>query len=182
MPYQAVTGLDSLGLDFAKFKQARDGYVARLNSIYMQNLENSGVKYVQGLASFTGPNRVQAEGSADVYEADHICIASGSAPRHSGFEGVDLCMDSNDFFTMDKLPESVCVIGGGYIGVELSQILHSLGSKVSLLVRSVPLQFLDQDMRDMLVNEMKQSGMDVRLQAPHEKVEKLPDGMLKVTL
>ena len=64
-------------------------------------------------------------------------------------------MSSDDFFTMEELPETVAVLGGGYIGVELAQILHSLGSKATLIVRSRPLRFLDQDILDLLLEEMK---------------------------
>ena len=55
-----------------------------------------------------------------VFKSDHILIASGSEPNAGIFEGAELCMSSDDFFTMEKLPESVAVIGGGYIGVELA--------------------------------------------------------------
>jgi glutathione reductase (NADPH) len=54
-------------------------------------------------------------------------------------------MNSDDFFMMEELPESAVVIGGGYIGIELAQILQALGVKTTLVVRSVMLRFLDED-------------------------------------
>ena len=126
--HQGVQGLSGLKLDYPFFKQARDAYVARLNGIYQKNLEGSGVKYIEGRAEFSGPKSVTVKETSEVYEAEHICIASGGAPKNDGFEGHEHCMNSNDFFAMDKIPKTVTVIGGGYIGVELAQILQGLGS------------------------------------------------------
>jgi len=55
-----------------------------------------------------------------VFTSDHILIASGSEPQPGSFEGADLCMDSDDFFSMEELPKSMVVLGGGYIGIELA--------------------------------------------------------------
>lgn len=82
-------------------------------------------------------------------------IASGSEPRAGNFEGAELCMSSDDFFAMETLPRDIVVLGGGYIGVELAQILQALGVETTLVVRSRPLKFLDQDMLDVLLTEMK---------------------------
>ena len=74
------------------------------------------------------------------------------------------------------------VLGGGYIGCEMAQILQALGVQVTLVVRSRPLQFLDRDILDLMLAEMKHSGMNVLLDSPHDKVEKLSDGQLRVSL
>ena len=94
-----------------------------MNSIYHTNLKGSNVEYVQGFAEFTAPNKVAVKGSDKVFSSDHILIASGSEPRNDGFPGAELCMTSDDFFAMEELPESIVVLGGGYIAVELAQIL-----------------------------------------------------------
>ena len=99
-----------------------------------------------------------------------------------GFEGADLCMNSDDIFAMEELPKDVVVLGAGYIAVEMAQILNSLGVKVTMLVRSSPLKFLDSDIVKILLDEMAQTGIDVRLKTPHTKVEKQSDGNLKVHL
>ena len=97
----------------------------RLNGIYMKNLDNDGIAYFKGLARFAEPTVVLA--NEEKLTADHILIASGSTPRHIPFPGDEYCMDSNDFFAMEQLPKSIVVVGGGYIAVELAQILNTLG-------------------------------------------------------
>jgi glutathione reductase (NADPH) len=129
-------------LDFAKFKEARDGYIKRLNTIYENNVAGSNVDYVRGMAKFVSPTSIQVEGKE--YSAKHILIASGATPAKDNFEGSELCMNSDGFFEMNTLPESVVVLGGGYIAVELGQMLAGLGVKdVTIVARSSLLKFLD---------------------------------------
>jgi glutathione reductase (NADPH) len=47
-------------------------------------------------------------------------IASGGAPEPGSFLGAELCINSNDIFALDELPDSITVIGGGYIGIEIA--------------------------------------------------------------
>jgi pyruvate/2-oxoglutarate dehydrogenase complex dihydrolipoamide dehydrogenase (E3) component len=51
---------------------------------------------------------------------------------------------------MEQLPKSIVVVGGGYIGVELSQILNSFSVKTTLIARSVLLSFIDRDVIEVL--------------------------------
>lgn len=51
--------------------------------------------------------------------APHILIASESMPEPGSFEGAEHCINSDDFFAMTKLPKSMVVIGGGYVGIEI---------------------------------------------------------------
>jgi pyruvate/2-oxoglutarate dehydrogenase complex dihydrolipoamide dehydrogenase (E3) component len=64
-------------------------------------------------------------------------------------------MNSNHVFELETLPESISVIGGGYIGIELAQILHSFGVKTTLIIRSIPLRFVDREVVEVLVHQMK---------------------------
>jgi len=83
---------------------------------------------------------------------------------------------------METLPEKCVVIGGGYIGVELAQILQAYGVKVTLVVRSIILRFVDRDIIDVLMENMVKLGIDLKLDSPHESVVKNEDGTLNVNL
>ena len=92
-------------------------------------------------------------------------------------------MTSDDFFDMDVLPESIVVIGGGYIGVELAQIMAAFGVRVTLVVRSIILRFCDRDIIDCLMENMRKLGVDIKLDSPHDSVVAVPeDGSLNVNL
>jgi len=138
-------------------------------------LANSGVTYTKGMASFVGPNQVSVSRTSqepEIYEGKNILIASGGAPEPGSFPGAELCMNSNDIFALEELPESLTVIGGGYIGIEIAQIMHALGVKVTVVIRSIPLRFVDREIVDMLIHQMKETGMEVKLHSPHASVTK----------
>lgn len=73
-------------------------------------------------------------------------------------------------------------IGGGYIGVEMAQILAALGVKTTLVVRSVILKQLDRDIVEELMANMKKLGLEIRLESPHKAVTQEPDGSLTLHL
>ena len=175
-----VGGTEGLTLDFPAFKAKRDAYVTRLNGIYKSNIGKQNIRYVEGTAEFVSDKVVKV--GEQSFTAEHIMIASGSAPEVGGFPGAEHCDNSDDFFQMEQLPERMVVIGGGYIGVELAQIMAAFGVKVTLVVRSVILRFIDRDIIELLVAQMTKLGVDVRLDSPHESVTKNADGSLTVKL
>ena len=127
-----VRGTDDMRIDFKHFKEQRDGYVKRLNDIYANNIKNSDIDLFKGTAAFVDKNTVKTS-EGELLTADHIIIASGSEPNLPKFPGYEHCWTSDDVFTMEELPESIVVLGGGYIGVEMSQIFQGLGVKTTVV-------------------------------------------------
>ena len=176
-----VMGTENLKVDFPTFKSRRDGYVKRLNGIYERNLENSKIDYFRGTASFVNQKEVETSEGVKL-TADHILIASGSYPATPQFPGGEHCWSSDDIFTMEELPESIVVLGGGYIAVEMAQIMTALGVKTTLIARNKILTLVDQDLIPILENSMKKLNLDARLKTPFKSVEKLENGMFQVNL
>ena len=180
-----VQGVDSLKLDFPAFKQQRDAYIKRLNAIHLSNLKAvPNIDYYEGFARFKSAHELEVTHGDEktVLTADHILIASGSEPARPKFEGVDLCMVSDDVFALETLPASLVVLGGGYIAVEMAQIMQAFGVKTTLVVRDVPLRHVDAEVVDLLVENMRKLGLEVRLKAPFEKVTREENGILTVHL
>lgn len=176
-----VEGTENLKLDFAHFKKQRDGYVKRLNGIYETNLAKQEVAYFTGTASFVDKNTIVTSEGAKL-TAPHILIASGSQPAKAPFEGAELCMNSDDIFTLEELPKSMVVLGGGYIGIEMAQIMQAFGVKTTLLARNQLLSYVDQDLIEILLDCMNKLGLDARVKSPFTGVSKLDNGMLRVAL
>ena len=110
-------------------------------------------------------------------------IASGSTPALPAFPGGEHCWSSDDIFTMEELPKSIVVIGGGYIGVEMSQIMKALGVKTTLIVRSELLRgHVDSELIPILMENMQKLHLDCRINTPFTGVEKLDNGMYRVNL
>lgn len=120
-------GIDAsqVKFDFKTLKQNRDAYITKLNGIYEGLLKNNNVEWIKGFASFKDTKTVVVGDQS--FTADHILLATGSTPQLLKFEGIEHCATSNEFFDLEEVPKKAIVMGGGYIGVELGQILHTMG-------------------------------------------------------
>ena len=105
-------------------------------------------------------------------------IATGSRVDKPSFEGGEHCWTSDDIFTMEELPKSMTVLGGGYIAVEMAQIMTGLGVDVTLVSRGKILKLVDQELMPVLLDSMEKYGTKAMLDTPFTSVEKLENGML----
>lgn len=169
---QAVRG----SFDFKAFKAKRDAYIERLNGIYDRNLGKDAIDVVSANASFVDAHTVTAAGKT--YTAERFLIATGGYPHVPECEGKDLGIDSDGYFNeLDTIPESVAIIGSGYIAVELAGVMNTLGSKVKVLVRSDRvLKFVDDDVRIAFTEEMAQQGIELVTGAKTDKLTKNSTG------
>ena len=131
--YGADYGLEHtnhIHFNFETLKDRREKYIHRLNGLYEKGLANNGVTLIRGWAKFVDAKTVVV--GEEAYTADHILLATGGRPRRLNIPGAEYGIDSNGVFELEKLPKSVAIIGGGYIGVELSGIFRSFGVQTDL--------------------------------------------------
>ncbi|MHB9032232.1 MAG: dihydrolipoyl dehydrogenase [Anaerolineae bacterium] len=109
-------------------------------------LDRAGVQTMMGTASFLRPNtlKVVSEGGEEHVEADNIIIATGSRTMQVPIPGLDgpSVIDHSGIMALKELPASLCVIGGGAIGLEYASLMVELGVKVTvveMLPRLAPL-------------------------------------------
>jgi len=112
-------------LNFKKLKENRDIYIEFLHSAYQRGLDSNNVEHIKGYGKIVDKNTVDVDGVE--YTADHILIATGGRPKRLNIPGAEYGIDSDGFFDLEELPESVAIIGGGYIGVEISGLLRTFG-------------------------------------------------------
>lgn len=166
-------------IDFARFKEKRDGYVARLNEIYRKNLEKDGVAIVTGSASFVAADTIEVDSRR--YSATHILIATGAASEKPDLPGVELGDCSYDFFQWPALPRSVVLIGGGYIAVELAGALHALGVETCLATRGDhPLRHFDAMLGYELARDYERRGLRLEKNFVTARASRDADGRLSV--
>ncbi|MDN6296203.1 MULTISPECIES: dihydrolipoyl dehydrogenase [Alkalibacterium] len=132
-------GLDYKGstLDFSKTQQWKNQEVVnKLTSGIEALLKKYKVKIIKGVANFSSKNRVSVVNGDEYfgYEFENAIIATGSSPIEiPGFEFNEDILDSTGLLNIDELPESLTIIGGGYIGMELAFAFSDLGSKVTVI-------------------------------------------------
>lgn len=157
--YGFATGV--LEHDWTKLVDNRETYIQRLNGIYARNLDKDSVEFIAGDAKFVGERRV-AVGEREL-EADHVVIATGGKPHWPDIPGAALGTDSDGFFGWRERPDSVAIVGSGYIACELAGVLNGLGAQVTLLLRKTHvLKDFDAMLGKTLIERMQEAGIDVQ--------------------
>ncbi len=135
----------------------------RLEGIYRNILKNNGVESFDQRARVVDPHTVElADGTRKT--AKHILIATGGRPVVPDFPGSELAITSNEIFHLEKLPESILIVGGGYIASEFAGIMNGMGVKTTQFYRGAQiLRGFDEEARGLICEEMRQNGIDVRL-------------------
>ncbi|MCI8810019.1 MAG: dihydrolipoyl dehydrogenase [Oscillibacter sp.] len=141
-------------------------------------LKMNKVKKVDGEASFTAPGKLsvkKADGSAEAMTADAIIVATGSVnavPPIPGIKENPNCIDSTGALSLESLPKSMVVIGGGVIGLELACAYAAFGTKITVVeAMDHMLPMLDGDLTKIGVAHMKKMGMEFHLECPVQSVE-----------
>lgn len=169
--------LELKGFSWPKLKANRDAYIRRLNDIYDRNVEKSSIEKIVGRASFVDSKTVEVNG--ELITADHIVIATGGYPAIPEIPGKEFGITSDGFFELEDLPKKVCVVGAGYIAVEMACILKSLGSDVTLSIRhDQALRTFDESIRTNLMRELEALGIRI-LRNSHVLAVSSSDGAIK---
>ena len=146
-------------------------------------LKLNKVKKVDGEAAFVGEKRIRVtkpDGSAEEMTADAIIVATGSVnavPPIPGIRENPNCIDSTGALSLEKLPESMVVIGGGVIGLELACAYAAFGTRITVVeAMDHMLPMLDGDLTAVGVAHMKKMGIAFALECPVQSVETSPVG------
>ncbi len=151
------------GFDWGVFRGKMHAELDRLEGIYRNILKNNGVETFDLRARLVDAHTVElADGTQ--HTARHILIAAGGRPVKPEVPGAELGITSNDIFHLETLPESILIVGGGYIACEFAGILNGLGVKVTQYYRGAQiLRGFDDEARGLVCEEMCQNGIDVHL-------------------
>ena len=165
-----------LNFDFATLRRNREAYIDRARSSYDGSFKRNGVDLIEGHAEFVDSHTVSVNG--ELIRAKHIVIATGAHPSIPNIPGAELGGSSDDVFAWEELPESVAILGAGYIAVELAGVLHTFGVKTDLFVRrDRPLRGFDSYIVEGLVKEMERTNLPLHTHKVPVKLEKTTDGI-----
>ncbi len=169
------------GHDWAQLKARRDAYVARLNGIYLANLEKRGVTLLRERAQLTASQSVAAGGRE--YRAPHIVIATGGHPLVPAIPGAELGITSDGFFELPARPAGVAIVGSGYVAVELAGVFSALGSHTTLVARGERLlRTFEPFLGEQLAEIMRDEGVELVTQAAPTALRRDAAGQLRLEL
>lgn len=169
---------ESVRVDWEKVQGFRTATIEKLTSGVRALMKANKISLVEGEARFTGAKSIEVAGKE--YSADKIIIAAGSSPVIPPIPGLkesSACMDSTACLALDHIPESLLVIGGGVIGLELGTVYRRYGTKVTVIEmapRLLPL--MDAELCELLKVKLQGEGMEIHTSTCVKSVEESPTG------
>jgi pyruvate/2-oxoglutarate dehydrogenase complex dihydrolipoamide dehydrogenase (E3) component len=172
---RAVTGT----IDVEQVFWWRDEVTDRLNDTWHADwIEGKGAELVRGEARVARPGVVVVDEREIEYE--NLVVATGSSPAVPPIEGLDSVgyWTNREAVWAEEAPESIVVLGGGPVGVELTQFFHRLGAHATIVEPSAHLLArIDSEAGELLRERFENEGIDVRVEARAERVEAVDSGV-----
>lgn len=169
-------------IDLAQTVVWKDGIVRRLNSGVSGLLKKAKVKMVAGWAKFRDGKTVEVETETglQVIRAENIVIATGSAPVELPFLPFGgSVISSTEALSLNAVPKTLVVVGGGYIGLELGTAIAKMGAQVTV-VEALPrvLPQYDAELTQPVVKRLGELGIKVLTGAKAKGLAKGGDALL----
>ena len=151
------------GFDWPAFRARLDAELDRLEAVYRAGLSGAGVTVHDCRAVVEDAHSVRLA-TGEVLRAKHILIATGGHPFVPDLAAGVEVLTSNDIFKLDSLPESVLIVGGGFIACEFACILNGLGVKVTQYYRGEQiLRGFDGEARGHIAEAMRANGVNLHV-------------------
>jgi pyruvate/2-oxoglutarate dehydrogenase complex dihydrolipoamide dehydrogenase (E3) component len=179
--YGVETG--DVRVNLARVRERKRSIVESFRSGSERRIKGAeGLDLVYGEARFTGPRSLAVDGRP--FEGDLVFLNTGCRPAAPDVEGLAALapLDSTSIMELDRVPEHLIVLGGGYIGIEFGQMFRRFGSRVTIVQRGpqlLPLE--DEDVAAAVLGVLQEDGVEVLLQAEASCAEQV-DGGGRVTV
>ena len=178
VPGVRITGAE---LDWQAALSSKDATVARLTGAVSVMLRRSGVNVLNETASLLPNNKVRV--GAETISADAVILATGSVSAALSFPGADLpgVIGSTEALSLDRVPKSMVIIGGGVIGVEFASLFASLGSEITIIeLAGRLLPAMDAEVSEYMQESLEADGIAVN---PNARIlsAKSAEGQLDVS-
>jgi pyruvate/2-oxoglutarate dehydrogenase complex dihydrolipoamide dehydrogenase (E3) component len=169
-------------------RERKRSMVSGWNAVYLDNYKKSGAEFILGSGRFVGPRTLEVtlpEGATRRLRGTNVIISTGTRAVLDETPGL---VDAQplthiEALELGELPEHLLVIGGGYVGLELSQAMRRFGSKVSLIDRNDRLLHReDDDVTEALQQLFEDEGIDLVLNARIKSVSGKSGQSVKIVI
>ncbi|WP_080846715.1 dihydrolipoyl dehydrogenase [Cytobacillus gottheilii] len=172
---------ENVKVDFSKVQEWKGSVVKKLTGGVEGLLKGNKVDIVRGEAYFVDANtlRVMDDNSAQTYTFKNAIIATGSRPIElPTFKYTKRVLDSTGALALEEIPESIVVIGGGYVGTELGGAYANFGTKVTILEGADDiLNGFEKQMSSLVTRNLKKKGSEIITKALAKGVEETETGV-----
>ena len=175
--FAGITGAATL-TDWRALVAQKDALVSDLRGAKYEDLlpRYDHIRYVEGAARLTGGGVQVAD---DIFPAERVVIATGASPAVPAIPGLASVpwLTSTTALSLDSLPTSLLVIGGGVIGCELGQMFARFGVQVTIVCRSRLLPGFDADISESLAGYLRAEGIEVRCGLAYQGIRRTAQGV-----
>src|SRR5438132_11721087 len=167
---------DGFTIEMTGVRERKRKMVVGLNEMYMENYRKTGAEFILGAGRFVAPSTVEvtlADGTTRQLRAANVIVSTGTRASLEPIPGLAEAQPLThiEALELDQVPEHLLVIGGGYVGVELSQAMRRFGSKVTVIDRNGRLMSKeDEDVCVALNRLLEDEGIDVHLNTRIKRV------------
>jgi pyruvate/2-oxoglutarate dehydrogenase complex dihydrolipoamide dehydrogenase (E3) component len=158
-------------INMAEVRERKRRMVRGLNDMYMENYRNTGAEFILGTGRLVAPRTVEvtlADGTTRQLRGTNVIVSTGTRAALEAIPGLAEAQPLThvEALELDEIPEHLLVVGGGYVGVEMSQAMRRFGSKVTIVDRNGRLMSKeDPDVCEALGGLLADEGIDILLNA-----------------
>ncbi|MEU9559171.1 dihydrolipoyl dehydrogenase family protein [Streptomyces fumanus] len=169
-----VATAESLGLNLGKLevdlrllRSHKEGVVSEMVDLNHRQFLDSGMDLVLGEARFVAERTVEIrlnDGGRRVVRGGDVVINTGTVPHLPAVPGLAEAgaLNSETIQQLDRIPERLVVLGGGYVGLEFAQMFAAFGSRVTVLDRNLTLlPQEDPDITEVLAEYLREDGVEM---------------------
>jgi pyruvate/2-oxoglutarate dehydrogenase complex dihydrolipoamide dehydrogenase (E3) component len=165
-----------LAIEMAGVREHKRKMVRGLNDMYMENYRDTGAEFILGTGRFLASRTVEvtrADGSTRQLRGENVIVSTGTRAALEPIPGLVEAQPLThvEALELDEIPRHLLVVGGGYVGVELSQAMRRFGSQVTIIDRNARLMSKeDPDVCEALGSLLADEGIDIHLNARIRRV------------
>jgi pyruvate/2-oxoglutarate dehydrogenase complex dihydrolipoamide dehydrogenase (E3) component len=156
-------------IDMSGVRDRKRKMVTGLNEMYRENYRNTGAEFILGTGRFVAPKTVEivpGNGNSRQLRGTNVIISTGTRATLEAIPGLAEAkpLTHIEALELDQVPDHLLVIGGGYVGIELSQAMPRFGSKVTVIDRNQRLMSKeDEDVCEALSSLLQDEGIEILL-------------------
>jgi pyruvate/2-oxoglutarate dehydrogenase complex dihydrolipoamide dehydrogenase (E3) component len=179
--------VEGVSVDWQGVRKRVEGVVSEMRALNLKNFTSfPSLDFILGTGRFLGPELVevaQNDGVVRRLTSERIFIDTGTRPANPDLPGLSDVpfLTSETIQRLESVPSHLLVLGAGYIGLEFAQMMHRFGSKVTVLERGGQiLSHEDPEIAEALADCLRREGIEIKLNAVIERVNRSPDGQVGI--
>ncbi len=179
---------DGFTIDMSGVRDRKRKMVSGMNEVYLNNYRNTGAEFIVGTGRFIAPRTLEValpDGTSRQLRGTNVIVSTGTRATLGAIPGLAEAQPLThiEALELDEVPAHLLVVGGGYVGIELSQAMRRFGSAVSVIDRNERLMSReDEDVCEALRSLLEDEGINILLHAQIKRVSGTSGQSVRITI